>query len=43
MRRGNWFTLGDVPGLEAAVTMMVMEYGTTPVLGKVGSAVAYLG
>ncbi len=42
-RRGDWFTLGDVPGLTTGVTMRVTEYGTVPVLGKVGSAVAWLG
>ena len=42
-RKGDWFTLGDVPGLTAGVTMRVTEYGTAPVLGKVGSAVAWLG
>ena len=42
-RRGNWFRLGDVPGLTAGVTMRVTAYGTKPVLGKVGLAVAWLG
>ncbi len=35
--------LGDVPGLMAGVTMRVLEYGAALVLGKVGSAVAWLG
>ncbi len=43
MHRGNWFTLGDVPGLMVVVTMRVMEYRTVLVLGKVDSAVVWLG
>ncbi len=35
--------LGDVPDSTTGVTMRVAEYGTAPVLGEVGSAVAWLG
>ena len=35
--------LGDVLGLTVGVTMRVTEYRTAPVLGEVGSAVAWLG